>query len=244
MKALLLAAGLGERLKPVTLTTPKCLVEIGGQALLDHWLRSLNAAERFEQIFINTHYLVDKVCEFIRRSPHSERVHLIYEPRLLGTAGTLRNLQDILQEDDFLVAHADNLSVIDWPRFLDAHHNRPKHSLGTMMTFYTDAPKSSGIVELDHDKTLIQMHEKTSLHPGNLANAAVYLFSPSVFGVLRACSPTGPLDISRDLIPRLHGRITTFLNDIYHRDIGTPDSLTKARSDFTRLFNVAKGSTS
>jgi len=239
MKALLLAAGLGSRLKPLTLSKPKCLVDIEGQPLLERWLQMLHDSELFSHVYINTHHLATQVNDVIKNSPHVNRLTLSYEPELLGSTRTLLQHERDLSDEDFLVAHADNLSVIDWRSFTAAHSRRPAQTVGTMMTFVTDDPQSCGIVEIDRDGTLITMHEKVTHPPGNLANAAIYLFNPIVFEIFRN-RLTEPLsDISRDLIPLLYGRLTTFLNDIYHRDIGNLDSLNAAREDFSRrLYQV------
>ena len=89
LRALLLAAGLGTRLRPFTLHTPKCLMPIGSEPLLGRWLRQLEAAD-CESVLINTHYLADQVELFLeQRAPTTMRVQTRYEPELLGTAGTL-----------------------------------------------------------------------------------------------------------------------------------------------------------
>jgi len=234
LKALLLAAGEGTRLRPLTLTTPKCLVEIGGKPLLGHWLDSLRASGQFDQAIVNTHYLPTIVEDFVRDGPHAGWVELAYEDRLLGPGGTMLRHRDALAGGDFLVAHADNLSVIDWPGFVGAHRSRPAGCVGTMMTFETDDPRSCGIVETDPRGVLRAMHEKVDNPPGNFANAAVFLFSPGVFDIIGHEEKTAVFDISRDIIPRLLGRLVTWQNKAYHRDIGTPDSLETARRDFER----------
>ncbi len=235
MKALLLAAGEGTRLRPLTLEVPKCLVEIGGKPLLSHWLDTLRASGEFDRAIVNTHYLAEKVEDFIRQGLHAGWVDLAPEERLLGPGGTMLHHQAALSETDFLVAHADNFSVIDWPAFIGAFRARPSHCVGTMMTFETDDPRSCGIVETDRQGVLLAMHEKVENPPGNLANAAVFLFSPEVFDIIQPAEKAAVFDISRDIVPRLLGRLATYQNRIYHRDIGTPASLETARRDFDRL---------
>ena len=84
MKALLLAAGFGTRLLPLTSTTPKCLVSIGGKPLLQHWLESLAESRQFEKVIINTHYLAEKVGQFFSSYIPPIDVDLSYESKLLG----------------------------------------------------------------------------------------------------------------------------------------------------------------
>ena len=236
MKALLLAAGFGTRLLPLTSTTPKCLVSIGGKPLLQHWLESLAASRHFEKVIINTHYLAEKVGQFFSSYTSPIDIDLSYEGKLLGPGGTLLRHRDKLASGDFLVAHADNFSLINWPEFLDAYNSRPEHCVGLMMTFESDDPSSCGIVQTDAQGVVTFMHEKVQNPPGRLANAATFLFSPRVFEIIGKLEPTSVFDISEDIIPSLHGRIATYKNTNYHRDIGTLAALSQAREDHGRLF--------
>ena len=233
MKALLLAAGFGTRLKPITDSIPKCLVPIRGIPLLQYWLDNLCPLSQLEEIWINTHYLRNQVEAFIRNSPWRSKVRLLNEPELLGTAGTLRTLKDELSvgHRPVLVAHADNLSCFDPRQLLLFHETKPKNVEITMMTFETDSPQSCGIVELDSTGIVQVFHEKVQAPPGNLANAAVYVFD---FGVLEFISslPKKRIDISEDVLPHYMGKIQTFENLCYHRDIGSPESLAKADWEF------------
>jgi mannose-1-phosphate guanylyltransferase len=236
LKALLLAAGEGTRLRPLTLTTPKCLVDIGGKPLLGHWLDSMRESGEFDRVIVNTHYLAQRVEDFTRQGTHAGWVDLAPEERLLGPGGTMMHHRAALSQTDFLVAHADNFSLIDWAGFIGAFRARPAGCVGTMMTFETDDPGSCGIVETDRHGVLLAMHEKVENPPGNLANAAVFLFSPEVFDIIWNVKNSAIFDISRDIIPQLLGRLTTWQNKVYHRDIGTPESLETARYDYARLF--------
>ena len=212
MKALLLAAGLGTRLLPLTSTTPKCLVSIGGKPLLQHWLESLASSCLFEQVIINTHHLPEKVDQFFSRYVPSIGINLSYERELLGPGGTLLRHKKHLASGDFLVAHADNFSLINWPEFLRAYKSRPEHCVGLMMTFESDDPSSCGIVQTDAQGVVTVMHEKVQNPPGRLANAATFLFSPRVFEIIGKLEPRAVFDISEDIIPSLYGRLATYKN--------------------------------
>ncbi|MGH9203514.1 MAG: sugar phosphate nucleotidyltransferase, partial [Vicinamibacterales bacterium] len=87
MRALLLAAGYGTRLKPLTDAVPKCLVPIRGRPLLDYWL-DLLFTDGIEAALINTHHLADRVQAFVAASRWKSRVTLVHEDSLLGTGGT------------------------------------------------------------------------------------------------------------------------------------------------------------
>lgn len=222
MKALLLAAGLGTRLRPLTDTIPKCLVPIHGKPLLEYWLDMLNAAG-VVQLLINTHYLAEKVDDYLASSPFGRGIVTVYEEKLLGTAGTLLKNRDFFDDEPLMLIHADNLSRFDLLTFIDRHRNRPEGSHITMMTFETDSPQTCGIVELDKYGVVVAFHEKVKNPPGNLANGAVYILQPEIFEFLAALGKE-EIDFSNDVLPNYIGKIFTFHNNVYHRDIGTIES--------------------
>ncbi len=231
MRALLLAAGLGTRLQPLTNTIPKCLVPIQGKPLLEYWLIMLRDADIFP-ILINLHYMADAVRHFILNSSYTSIVSLVYEQKMLGTAGTLlKNKAFFNDKEPLMLIHADNLSRFDVNAFVTHHHNRPVGCEITMMTFTCPTPQSCGIVELDHQGIVQAFHEKVANPPGNLANGAVYILEPSIFEFLNSFT-TNVIDFSTQVLPYYMGRIYTFHNNIYHRDIGTLESYHIAQQEF------------
>ncbi len=229
MNALLLAAGLGTRLRPLTETVPKCLVPIRGRPLLAYWL-DLLTAPRIERIVVNLHHLPDAVVRFVEASPHRSRVELVREPELLGTGGTVLAQRHLLGGGPFLVIHADNLSRFDLAALLERHRTRPPGCLLTMMTFRTPSPRACGIVELDERGVVVSYQEKPERPASDLANGAVYVLEPALLDALAALG--GPvLDLSTQLLPRLVGRMATFHNDVYHLDIGSPEAYARAQID-------------
>lgn len=238
MKALLLAAGMGSRLRPITLKIPKCLVKVDGRPLLDYWLELLFKSEIFDGVVINTHYLPDAVNAFVEAHPNRDRITLIYEPELRGTGGTLIDCRTLLGRDDFLVAHADNLTLFDPSDFWQYHQARPAGCLGTLMTFIAPDPRSCGVLDLDEQGIVRGFHEKVPNPPSSLANAAVYWFGPYLFDMIEKMRIS---DLSLDLIPAFLGRWATYPNRAYHRDIGTPESLAAAQADFPPVYRAFVG---
>ncbi|MCX6838543.1 MAG: nucleotidyltransferase family protein [Verrucomicrobia bacterium] len=228
MNALLLAAGFGTRLRPLTDHTPKCLVEINGRPLLDYWLQDLHAAGVTEFV-INTHHLSETVRSYVRQHALAPLIRIVHENHLLGTAGTLLANADFLKRGTTLIAHADNLCVCSWRDFLQSHQNRPANTLISMMTFRTDAPSQCGIVELDANGIVQGFHEKVVDPPGNLASAAVYLNEPEMLEFMQSLGPD-VTDLSTQILPLLLGRIATWQNHEILIDIGTPERLAMARS--------------
>ena len=233
MRALLLAAGRGSRLLPLTATTPKCLVLIDGRPLLDYWLALLFEAG-IERVLINTHWLAGLVNDFVKASRWASRIDLVHEDRLLGTGGTVLANRQWLREQPFMLAHADNLTNFDVAGMIAAHRTRPPGHVMTMLGFRTDDPRSCGVLALDDRDTVVAFHEKAQHPPGNLANGAVYIFEPEVIDVI-ASRHTPVVDLSTEIIPGLVGRILCVETEGYHRDIGTPESLRRASSEFARM---------
>lgn len=231
MKALILAAGLGTRLRPLTETVPKCLVPIHGRPLLDYWLDLLLGSGSCERVLINTSWLAPLVQGHVANSPWRERIDLVHETELLGTGGTVLANKQWLSGGPFIVAHGDNLTDFDPHAFIARHNHRPQGVDITMMTFTTDTPQSCGIVECDGRGVVTAFHEKVENPPGNNANGAVYIFEPTIIDFLEGLGSSF-VDLSTQLLPAYLGRICTFANDRYHRDIGTLESLDKANREF------------
>lgn len=228
MRAILLAAGLGTRLRPLTNTIPKCLVPIKGEPLLGIWLERL-AQAGMGPFLVNTHYLAEQVEAFIAASPHRERVRLVHELSLRGTAGTLITNLDFFQGEDGMLIHADNYCLADIRAFVRAHRQRPPECVMTMMTFRTDAPSSCGIVELDERGVVTGFHEKVANPPGNLANGAVYILSAELLEKMGK-ELHAVKDFSTEVLHRFVGRIYSHETSEVFFDVGTPESYAKANS--------------
>ena len=237
MRALLLSAGLGTRLRPLTEKTPKCLVPIRGKPLLAYWLDLLLPAG-ITDVLINTHYLAERFVEFRAASPWQKRIHLVHEKALLGTGGTILANRGFFGGKAFIAAHADNLSRFSVREFVRAHENRPKVAAITMMTFDTDAPQSCGIVEQDANGLVQRFHEKVPNPPGTRANGAVYILEQEVVDFLASLGKS-VIDLSTEVIPHFLGRISTYHNADYHRDIGSPESLRAAERDYPRSLSAS-----
>ena len=228
IKALLLAAGLGTRLQPITNSTPKCLVEVGGGPILYRWLKNVDNLNCSE-IIINTHHLSSKVQNYLSTVDDiNAKICICHEQKLRGTAGTLIDNSESFSNTTGIMVHVDNMTDVDLKKLVAAHERRPKKCILTMLTFETDNPSSCGIVEIDKDNVVTAFHEKVSSPPGNRANGAVYVFEPSLFKEIGDMGP-GITDFSREVLPNLIGRIYTWHTQQPYIDIGTPLNLNKAR---------------
>jgi len=233
VKCLLLAAGLGTRLRPITDSIAKCLVPIAGRPLLDYWMDRLRDAGVTE-VLINTHTMAEQVRIYIERANRTGLVRITetYEPELLGSAGTIANNPGWADEaDQVLIVYADNLSDVDLGALLRFHrsHDDPL----TMLLFHATDPSACGIAELDPEARIVDFVEKPDRPRGDLANAGVYVVEAEAY---RQIAARKALDLGFDILPTFVGRSRGWVWNGYHRDIGTLESFAQARADGPRLL--------
>ena len=126
MKAFLLAAGVGSRLRPITDTIPKCMLAIGGRPLLDIWLDAFDRAG-VDEVLVNLHHLPDVVRHHLQARAGMPTVRTFFEPELLGSAGTLAaNRAWVDGEEMFLACYADNLTDFDLCSLVQAHREHAR----------------------------------------------------------------------------------------------------------------------
>jgi len=226
MKAIILAAGLGTRLRPITDTIPKCLVPINGVPLLDLWLRQCEDAG-IEAALVNTHYLADRVQEFIAERPGIP-VAAAYEPELLGSAGTIAANWNFVENDEsFVVIYADNLTTFPLAELVAFHATHSE--VASMALFRSPNPSACGVVEVDATGLVTGFWEKPANPRSNLVNAGLYVFRREVRPYLPA---TVPADVGGALMPALVGRARGLPIREYFVDIGTLENYYAAQAAY------------
>jgi histidinol-phosphate phosphatase family protein len=241
VKALLLAGGLGTRLRPLTDTVPKCLVGVLDRPLLDYWVDRL-AEAGIDLARVNTHALAEQVRGYLAGVNSEGRVHLVesYEPVLLGSAGTVTANADLADlADQIVVIYADNLSDIDLRPLLEFHrsHNDPF----TMVLFRAPNPRACGIAQLDAVGRIVSFVEKPDQPASDLANAGLYVIDASAYREIAAMKA---FDLGFDVLPRFEGRMRGWVWGGYHLDIGTHQALAQARGDAARILSARRASRS
>ncbi len=199
MRAFVLAAGEGRRLRPLTDAVPKPMIEIAGRPLLEYNVRML-ARFGITEIFVNLHHRAEVVRDYFGDgSAFGVRMTYSYEPELLGTAGALVPVRDALRER-FLLLYGDNLTTCDLDRMRAAH---PEGALATVALFERDDVSQSGVVAFaggDEPDRIASFIEKPQpgQAPSHWVSAGIMLFEPSIFEFI---PPRGPSDIGRDVLP-------------------------------------------
>jgi histidinol-phosphate phosphatase family protein len=228
VKAIILAGGLGTRLRPLTDTLPKCLVPIAGRPLLGYWVDALVRAG-VREARVNNHAHADQVRAYVKSVSASGRLRLdeSYEPKLLGSAGTIAANADLADGSDVVViVYADNFSDVDLGRMIAFHrsHDDPF----TMLLFRAPVPSACGIAELDAEGRVVSFVEKPKEPRGDLANGGVYVVDADAY---REIAAMGAFDIGFEVLPRFVERMRGWLWEGYHLDVGTHEALEKARAD-------------
>ncbi|MDR1571066.1 MAG: nucleotidyltransferase family protein [Clostridiales Family XIII bacterium] len=234
MKAFLLAAGYGTRLRPLTDRVAKCLVPINGVPLLGWWFQLLDS-HGISSVLVNTHYLAGQVSGFVDRynALNGFGAVVSHESRLLGSGGTVKKNRGFIGDDsEFLVCYADSLTDIDIGRMREFHASHD--GALTMALFRAERPRQCGIAELDGEGRIVAFEEKPAEPKGNLANAGIYIADRSVFG----CFPESEFsDFGKDVLPKLVGRMYGYEMSEYLIDIGTNENYRKALREWRHDYN-------
>ena len=215
MKAFLLAAGHGTRLRPYTDTTPKCLLPIRGIPILQIWL-GLCRRHGITDVLVNTHAHAAAVKDFVSQWRNGVRVSVVEEQELYGSAGTLAANRAWVEHDDkFWVFYADVLTNTDLAAMLAFHQPT---SVATLGLYTVPDPQRCGIATLDAECTISSFVEKATTPAGNLAFAGLLLATPDLFD---AIPQKRGVDIAFDVLPRLAGRMRGYKIPEFVLDIGT-----------------------
>jgi D,D-heptose 1,7-bisphosphate phosphatase len=232
VKALVLAGGLGTRLRPLTDTIPKCLVPIDGRPLLDDWVDEL-ARAGVREARVNSHAHAEQVRAYVAEVNRSGRLRLVesHEAKLLGSAGTIAANADLAAgASDVIIIYADNFSDVDLGRMLAFHrgHGDPF----TMLLFRAPDPRACGIAELDDTGRVVSFVEKPKEPASDLANGGVYIVTADAYREIAAMKA---FDIGFEVLPRFVSRMRGWAWDGYHLDVGTHEALAKACRDASAL---------
>jgi mannose-1-phosphate guanylyltransferase len=229
MKAFLLSAGKGTRLRPLTYNIPKCLISINNRPLLDYWFELLERHD-VRDILINASHLSDKIRGYVRSQKRDINIRLTYEETLLGSGGTIKKNWDFVKDEEFFyIIYSDNLTNIDLTRMFEFHISRETEF--TLALIRVPNPHECGIVEINRDSRIISFQEKPEDPLSDLAFAGIMIGSKG----LRDYFPDREVfDLGYEVLPNLTKSTSGYIMEEYLLDIGTPEKLEKAREDIKR----------
>ena len=227
MKGMILAAGEGTRLRPLTYHTPKPMLPVAGRPLLEHviiYLRSHNITN----LAINLYHLPDAVIDhFGDGSRWNVNLRYSVEEQLVGSAGGVKRLQDFFDET-FVVYYGDIFTQANLQPMIELHQK--SGAIATMGLYRVPDPWNRGIVELDDQQTIVRFAEKPPRDQAfsDLANAGIYVMEPEVFNWIPA---NQMYDFGHDVFPSLLAdgeRIAGYVIEERLIDIGLPEKYEEA----------------
>lgn len=199
MKAFILAAGLGTRLRPLTEKQPKVMVEVGGQKILERTIGQLRGAG-VDEFVINTHYFPEVVPNYFGDgSKWGVKIEYSNERDILGTAGGLKKVEEKFKsEKEFLVVYGDNVFDLDFSPFIA----QPLKSCCLMMLFDRNKSPNSGIaggvVETDSKNMVLGFFEGANKPEVSFVNGGVYKCTSKIFDFI---PPSQFFDFGRQVFP-------------------------------------------
>ena len=231
VKALLLAGGLGTRLRPLTFTRPKHLLPIANRPHVQH-VFDLLMRHGIGDVVLTTSYLAEAFGDTIAAArDRGLAVEVTHEREPLGTAGAIRNAAPLVRGGTFFVFNGDVLTDVDLGEVLSFHRRRS--ALATIVLTPVDDPSAYGVVPTDDHGRVLGFIEKPSREdaPTNLINAGVYVFEPSVLDrIPQARSWSAERRLFPDLVDE-GAALFALGTDAYWMDIGTPQKYLEANLD-------------
>lgn len=201
---------------------------IRGVPLLGIWLQLLES-HGISDVLINLHHRSAQVVAFLAGWRTPIRVTTAYEPRLLGSAGTVAEHRRFVQgEEAFLIAYADNLTTANLGALVRFHGGRTEAL--TLGVVPTDRPREKGTVLLDPGGQVLAFEEKAANPRSHLANAGLYVSGPRLFDYLPEAAPADrALDFGHDVLPTMVPDLAACAVEGFLMDIGTPDAYADAQ---------------
>ncbi|HZF59408.1 MAG TPA: nucleotidyltransferase family protein, partial [Rubrobacter sp.] len=231
MKAVVLVGGQGTRLRPITYDIPKALVPLRNRPFMGYMLDFLRRGG-LDGAVLSLGYLPDPIQAYLTGWDGIGEFSVDYaiEESALGTAGGIKNAEEYLDGETFVVVNGDVLTGTDLVEAIKLH--RASDALATITLTSVEDPTAYGLVEVDHEMVVKRFLEKPAADEvtTNLVNAGVYVLEPEVLGMI----PAGrEVSIEREIFPDLQasGRLRAHVSSAYWRDIGTPRSYLAASHD-------------
>ncbi len=235
VKAVILAGGRGERLRPITDSIPKPMIEIGGKPLLQHQIDALKRSG-ITDIVICGSYLVEKIKNYFGDgSEFGMKIHYPDEPQPLGSGGAIRNAYQYLKDAErIVIINGDKMlgGDFDFDRMIE--FDRKKEGFATVLVRCTDHPHDSDILKIGtNEKVEAFIGRGQSLY--NISNSGIIITTPKIIDNI----PEGKSNIEKDVIFSLIGEkdIYGFMlpDGWFTKDIGTPDRLEKVKWEFKMI---------
>ena len=223
MKAMILAAGYGKRLRPFSETTPKVLFPIAGRPIIDRTIQYLQQSGCHE-VIVNVHYLGEKIEAFLSHQTYDIPVHVRYETELLGTGGAIKNVADFWDNQPFMVINSDIVTDVDLKELYHFHLHHP-HPVTLVLfndkEFNTVSINAEGYIT-GFDTPAIPPHTLPD-NQHKLTFTGIQVLNPEVLEMIPDHQYSSIIDTYEQVITS-GNRIKAYVpQDVYWKDIGTPE---------------------
>jgi len=233
MQALILAGGLGTRLRKVANNCPKPMMQVGGSPFLEYLILQLKRYDLTE-IVLSIGYLGDKIREYFQNGKKwGVKIRYSEEKAPLGTGGAVKLAGSLIEADVFLVLNGDSYLDINLNQLIEFHELQ--EALATLALVEVHNPDRYGLVEIDKDYHITNFREKGAVSKSSLINGGIYIFHKKIFGFI----PEGNISLEKNIFPILMGKC--FYGEphkAYFIDIGTPEEYDRVQKEFWRLRNA------
>lgn len=233
-KAMIMSAGVGSRLDPLTQEVPKPLVPVANRPVIDILLETLSQLS-IKDVVANTHYKSEQIINRCKKNPFGINFNYIYEKELSGTAGGVKKCQFFFNEgEDFLVLSADGLTNADIKAEIEDHKKSGAIATMGIKKIPIDEVSQFGVVVVDKEGFVSEFQEKPSIKEAksDFINTGIYIFNYEIFKYI----PENTFyDFAKNVFPDLLSKgikINTFEIKDYWSDIGTIDQYFQSTIDF------------
>ena len=235
MKAVILAGGLGKRLRKLVRHKPKSMAPVLGKPFLQYQIEQLKKYNVIE-IVLCVGYLANQIKSYFKDgTKFGVNIRYAMEKKPLGTAGALKNAGNYLKDETFLTLNGDSYSKVDFLKFIQFHEE--KKGAGTILLTRVSRPGDYGLVKLDEHSRITEFFEKPGKTPsGSIINAGVYFLEPEVLNYI----PEGrQVSLEREIFVHLLEKnvpLFGYLTSDYFIDMGTPQKYAQIQEDMKRMI--------
>lgn len=234
MRAMILAAGLGTRLRPLTHVRPKVLAPVMGMPLFDFWISQL-AQAGFEAVVINAHHLADKLLAAVRARHWPLPVEVTVERRLLGTGGGIRNVLEFFDDEPFLVVNGDVVCRVDFAELYQKHIQ----AAGAVGMLLHDWPAFNNVAVANgvvcgfgrEASAFLQAQREARL----LAFTGIHVIDPAVLRCLPRDQAAEIIPVYRQLIDAGEPPQAIVADSLFWREIGSVEAYRAVHTELTKL---------
>lgn len=238
MKAVILAGGLGKRLRRAVRDRPKSMALVLGKPFLEYQVEQLRKYHIIK-IVLCVGYLAGQIKSYFKDgTKFGVDIRYAVEKELLGTAGALKNAENYLEDKAFLVLNGDSYSEINITRFIQFHGK--KGGMGTILLTRVSQAQDYGLMKVDEDSRITGFLEKSAkTSSDSIINAGIYLLEPEVLSYI----PEGKqVSLERETFPRLLQKkvpLFGYLTSDYFIDIGTPQKYAQIQKEMKGIIKCS-----